>query len=124
MYDLIKRKHDQTPTPEKRSSRNRRHDDQQEESDNDEDEEDDDDDEDEDDDGDGEDEEGEEEKGIKGYELRKRRMIPNRYIAPPLKSKERGNCLFLKQCVWMMLYCGHLTKSYMYTICCSAVSNG
>ena len=86
MYDLIKRKHDQTPTPEKRSSRNRRHGDQQEESDNDEDEEDDDDD---------EDEEGEEEKGIKGYELRKRRMIPNRYIAPPLKSKERGNCLFL-----------------------------
>ncbi|XP_022801398.1 ATPase family AAA domain-containing protein 2-like [Stylophora pistillata] len=87
MYDLIKRKHDQTPTPEKRSSRKRRHEDgdQQEESDNDDDDEDDDDD---------DDDEEEEEKDIKGYELRKRRMIPNRYIAPPLKSNEKGKRRF------------------------------
>lgn len=57
--------------------------------DEDEDEEDDDDD----DDADREEEEGEEEKDYKGYKLRKSRPIPNRYIAPPLKSCE-GICLY------------------------------
>ena len=100
MYDLVKRKHDQTPTPEKRSKRKdtrRCQEDEQpddsdeedeEEEDDDEDEEDEDDDDDDDDD-DGE-EEGEGEKDYKGYQLRKSRPIPNRYTAPPLKSSSKG----------------------------------
>ena len=97
MYDLVKRKHDQTPTPEKRSTRSnrRKNEEQPEESDEeeeDEEEDDDDDDDEDDDDGDDDDDdgEGEEEKDYKGYQLRQRRPIPNRYIAPPLKTSSRG----------------------------------
>ena len=98
MYDLVKRKHDQTPTPEKRSKRKGKHqedeqpDDSDEDEEDDEEEDDDDDDEDDDDDDDDDDgeEEGEEEKDYKGYQLRKRRPIPNRYTAPPLKSCSKG----------------------------------
>ena len=98
MYDLVKRKHDQTPTPEKRSNRkDRRQDDEQpDDSDEDEEEDDEEDDDDEGDDDDDEDddgeEEGEEEKDYKGYQLRKSRPIPNRYTAPPLKSSSKGTC--------------------------------
>ena len=108
MYDLVKRKHDQTPTPEKRSSRSDRyhkeeqHEDSDEEEDDEEEEEeeDDDDDDDEDDDDDGDGEEEEEEKDYKGYQLRKRRPIPNRYTAPPLTSSRKGTFLkcFLLSC--------------------------
>ena len=84
MYDLVKRKHGQTPTPEKRSNRKDRcqegeqpdDSDEEEEDDEEDDDEDDDDDDDEDEDDDGE-EEGEEEKDYKGYQLRKSRPIPN-----------------------------------------------
>ena len=94
MYDLVKRKHDQTPTPEKRSSRSsgrkaegqsEEEDDEDEDDDDDDDEDDDDDDEDDDDDG-----EGEEGKDYKGYQLRQRRPVTNRYIAPPLKTSSQG----------------------------------
>ena len=102
MYDLVKRKHDQTPTPEKRSNKKDRcqedeqpddsdedeDDDDEEDDDDDDDDEDDEDDDDEDDDG----EEEEEEKDYKGYQLRKSRPIPNRYTAPPLKSSSKGTC--------------------------------
>ena len=98
MYDLVKRKHDQTPTPEKRSTRHQKKEqpdnsDEEDEDDEEEEEEEDDDDDDEeeeDDDDDGDGEEEEEEKGYKGYQLRKRRPIPNRYTAPPLTSSRRG----------------------------------
>lgn len=96
MYDLVKRKHDQTPTPEKRSNRKgrRQEDEQPDDSDEDEedDEEEDDDDDDDDEEDDDEEEEGEEEKDYKGYQLRKSRPIPNRYTAPPLKSSSKGTC--------------------------------
>ena len=99
MYDLVKRKHDQTPTPEKHSNRSSIHkqQDQQEETEEEEDDEEDDDEEDDDDDGDDDDDDdddddgdGEEEKDYKGYQLRQRRPIPNRYTAPPLKTCSRG----------------------------------
>lgn len=98
MYDLVKRKHDQTPTPEKRSNRSSIHkqQDQREETEEEEDDEEEDDDEedddveDEDEDEDDDDGDGEEEKDYKGYQLRQRRPIPNRYIAPPLKTCSRG----------------------------------
>jgi len=100
MYDLVKRKHDQTPTPEKRSNRKGRRQEDEQPDDSDEDEEDDDEEDDDDDDDDDEDddedddgeEEGEEEKDYKGYQLRKSRPIPNRYTAPPLKSSSKGTC--------------------------------
>lgn len=95
MYDLVKRKHDQTPTPEKRSNRSSIHkqQDQREETDEEEDDEEEDDEEDDDEEDEDEDEDdgdGEEEKDYKGYQLRQRRPIPNRYIAPPLKTCSRG----------------------------------
>ena len=97
MYDLVKRKHDQTPTPEKRSNRSsihkqqdQREETEEEEDDEEEDDEEDDDEEDEDEDEDEDDGDGEEEKDYKGYQLRQRRPIPNRYIAPPLKTCSRG----------------------------------
>ena len=92
MYDLVKRKHDQTPTPEKRSTRSSRRQGEAEDSDEEDDEEDDDDDNDEDDDDDEEEEEedaeGGEGKDYKGYSLRQKRPIPNRYTAPPMKSSK------------------------------------
>ena len=95
MYDLVKRKHDQTPTPEKRSNRSSIHkqQDQREETDEEEDDEEEDDEEDDDEEDEDEDEDdgdGEEEKDYKGYQLRQRRPIPNRYTAPPLKTCSRG----------------------------------
>ena len=93
MYDLIKRKHEQTPTPEKQPNKSRMHrkEDQPEDSEEEEDDDDEDDeDEDDDDDDDDDDGEGEEEKDYKGYRLRQRRPIPNRYTAPPLKTSSRG----------------------------------
>ena len=104
MYDLVKRKHDQTPTPEKRSNKKDRcqedeqpddsdEDGDDDEGDDDEDDDDDDDEDDEDDDDEDDDgEEEEEEKDSKGYQLRKSRPIPNRYTAPPLKSSSKGTC--------------------------------
>ena len=108
MYDLVKRKHDQTPTPEKQSNRAIQNaeeqpgdsDDDDDDDDDDADDDDDDDDSEDDDDNDDdeeeededndEDEEGEEGKDYKGYQLRKKRPITNRYTAPPMKKSRQG----------------------------------
>ena len=93
-YDLVKRKHDQTPTPEKQSTRSSRRQGEAEDSDEEDDEEDDEDDDDNDEDDDDDEEEEEEDaeggegKDYKGYSLRQKRPIPNRYTAPPMKSSK------------------------------------
>ena len=123
MYDLVKRKHDQTPTPEKRSNRSsihkqqdQREETEEEEDDEEEDDEEDDDEEDEDEDEDEDDGDGEEEKDYKGYQLRQRRPIPNRYIAPPLKTCSRG--LFEFPCLCALRSKGIIDKcNYCNSAC-------